>query len=125
MAHDKKPHNTPETQSRPDKITEAAVSTSNMVHGFALSAIISGYILGPLLLLGGGTWWLYKAGYVSKFVVVGMVVVAFIISNALIISKSKKLITGFNKKTGIKDPTPEEAARWREKNGPYDDEEEN
>lgn len=105
-------------------VEEKVVSTSNMLRGFALSAIISGYILGPLLILGGGAYWLYRADVINKVVVVAAVVASCILSNALIITRSKKMIADFSKKTGIKDPTPEQAAQWRKKNGPYDDEEE-
>lgn len=96
---------------------------SYLLRGFALSAIVSGYILGPLLVLGGGAYWLYQAGVINKAVAAAAVVAAFIVSNALIITRSKKMLESFSKKAGIKDPTPEEAAKWREKNGPYDDEE--
>jgi hypothetical protein len=99
---------------------------SYLLRGFALSAIVSGYIIGPLLVIGGGTWWLYKNDYVSKFVVVIAVIIAFAASNALIILQSKKMIEKFNKKTGIKDPTREQVAQWK-KNRPssykFDDEE--
>jgi len=95
----------------------------NIGRGFLLSAIISGYILGPLLVLGGGAYWLYRADVINKAVVIAVVVAAFICSNAMIITRSKKMLEHFNKKAGITDPTPEEAAAWRKKNGPYDDEE--
>lgn len=110
---------------RKQSIDEQAVNPRNMLHGFALAAMVSGYIIGPLLVLGGGSYWLYKADVINKLVVIAAVIAAFIFSNALIITRSKKMIQSFNKKTGIKDPTPEEAAKWRKKNGPYDDEDEN
>ncbi|OJI07892.1 hypothetical protein BK004_00420 [bacterium CG10_46_32] len=105
-------------------IEEQAINPRNMLHGFALAAIISGYILGPLLVLGGGAYWAYRMDAINKIVVVCAVITAFILSNILIITRSKKMIESFSKKTGIKDPTPAEAAKWREKNGPYDDPEE-
>jgi len=120
---------TDKEKSRPTKNNglENAVSGVNMLRGFALSAIISGYILGPLLLLGGIPYWLYKQGIINKLLVVIAVILAFIISNALIFVKSKKLIENFNKKANIKDPTAEEVAEWK-KNRPasykYDDDEE-
>jgi len=123
MEHDQKPHNTGEKQQSSDPIANAAVSSANMARGFALSAIISGYILGPLLILGGVAWWLHKAGYINKFGVIIAVLVAFGVSNTLIVVRSKKLVADFAKKAGLKDPTPQEAAKWREKNGPYDDDE--
>ncbi len=97
----------------PRTIEEKAVSATHMLHGLALSAIISGYIFGPLLILGGIPWFLYKQGIVSKWVVAVCIILAFVASNTLIITRAKKLITGFNHKTGIKDPTPEQAAKWR------------
>ncbi len=90
---------------------------SYLLKGFALSAIISGYIIGPLLILGGGSWWLYKNEYIDKIVVIIAILIAFVLSNALIIMKSKKMIQSFNKKTGIKDPTPDQVAFWK-KNRP-------
>ena len=98
-----------------------------LLKGFALSAIITGYILGPLLVLGGGAWWLYRNDYVSKFVVIIAVITAFAVSNWLIIGRSKKMMWKFNKKAGIKDPTREQVREWK-KNRPasyqFDDEEE-
>jgi hypothetical protein len=98
-----------------------------LLKGFMLSAMISGYIIGPLLVIGGGSWWLYKSGYVDKYVVIIAILVSFIFSNWLIIARSKKMIQKFNKKLGMKDPTPEEVEKWR-KSRPesykFDDEEE-
>jgi len=90
---------------------------SYLLKGFALSAMISGYIIGPLLILGGGAWWLYKNDYVSKIVVVIAILIAFILSNVLIVKRSKKMIERFNKKVGIKDPSAEQVAEWK-KNRP-------
>lgn len=99
-----------------------------LLKGFALSAIVSGYIIGPLLVIGGGSWWLYQNGYINKFAVVIAVVLAFAGSNWLIIARSKKILEKFNKKIGIKDPTKEQVHEWK-KNRPasyrFDDEEEN
>jgi hypothetical protein len=107
---------------------EKAFLSINMLRGFALSAIISGYILGPLLVLGGFSFWLYKNGIINKWASVGIIILSFIISNYLIITKSKKLIENFSKKANLKDPTSEEVKKWNE-NRPesykYNDEEEN
>ena len=96
---------------------EQPLKFSYLLKGFALSAMVSGYIIGPLLILGGGAWWAYKNDYVSKFVVVIAVLIAFALSNALIVLRSKKMIEKFNKQTGIKDPTKEQVAQWK-KNRP-------
>ena len=97
------------------------------LQGLALSAMISGYILGPLLIIGGGALWLQKNDYIGRIMLIIAVLIAFVFSNALIIWRSKKMILKFNKKTGIKDPTAEQVAQWR-KNKPasykYDDDEE-
>ena len=100
---------------------------SYLIKGFQLSAIVSGYIIVPLLVIGGGTWWLYKNDYVSKIVVIIAVLISFVFSNWLIISQSKKMLKKFNNDLGIKDPTKEQVAEWK-KNRPdsykYDEEEE-
>jgi hypothetical protein len=100
---------------------------SYLIKGFALSAIVSGYIIGPLLVIGGGTFWLYKSDYVSKIYVIIAIIVSFIFSNWLIIARSKNMLIKFNKKLGMKDPTKEQVAQWK-KNRPasykFDDEEE-
>ncbi|MBU2575719.1 hypothetical protein KKF64_01355 [Patescibacteria group bacterium] len=100
---------------------------SYLLKGFALSAMISGYIIGPLLVIGGGTWWLYKNNYVDKIVVIISVLIAFAFSNWLIIVQSKKMLKKFNNKMGIKDPSREQVKEWK-KNRPesyqFDDEEE-
>ena len=82
---------------------QTKVSYKNMLRGFALAAIVSGYIIGPLLILGGLGWWLDKQYDVGKLVVVLFILVAFVISNALIIIRSKKMIQNFSKKTGTED----------------------
>ncbi len=113
--------------SKTESYRETSVSTSNMLRGYALAAIVSGYILGPLLILGGGAYWMYTMGIIPKGVVIVVVLVSFVISNALIITRSSKLITNFNKKADIVDPTAEEVAQWnanRPSSYQYDDEEE-
>jgi hypothetical protein len=73
--------------------------TSNIAKGLMLTAVISGYILGPLLVLGGGGWWLYKTYDTSKIIPAVLLILAFIVSNGLIITRAKKMAISFAEKT--------------------------
>jgi hypothetical protein len=60
------------------------------MNGLAVASMISGYVLGPLLLLGG-IGWLLTDHYDNKMFVYLGVGLAFISTNILIIRRSSKL----------------------------------
>jgi len=70
------------------KIT--AINPIYLIKGFALSALISGYILGPLLVLGGAGYFIYKYFKTPKIVLFISIILAFGISNILIFTRAKK-----------------------------------
>ena len=78
------------------------IKPSYLLKGMALSARISGYILGPLLVLGGIGYWIYKYFDTSRIVLFIAVIIAFFVSNALIFIRAKADAEKFVEKT--KDP---------------------
>jgi len=78
------------------------IKPSYLLKGMALSAMVSGYILGPLLILGGIGYWIQKHFNTSRIVLFIFIIIAFIISNALIFIRAKSDAEGFIEKT--KDP---------------------
>ena len=66
---------------------------------FILSATISGYLLAPLIVIGGGGWLLDKKfsqnNHVILFFSIG---VAFIIGNVIVFKRSQALARQFSKK---------------------------
>ncbi|OIO49042.1 MAG: hypothetical protein AUJ34_01930 [Parcubacteria group bacterium CG1_02_41_12] len=65
------------------------INPSYLLKGMALSARISGYILGPLLILGGLGYWIQKHFNTSRIVLFAFIIIAFFISNALIFIRAK------------------------------------
>jgi len=66
------------------------IKPSYLLKGIALSAMVSGYIIGPLLIFGGLGYWIHKHFHTSRIVLFGFVLFAFLVSNALIFIRSKQ-----------------------------------
>jgi len=75
------------------------MKSSYLLKGMALSAMVSGYILGPLLIFGGIGYWIYKHFETSRIVLFIAVLIAFFTSNALIFIRAKKDAENFVEKT--------------------------
>ena len=75
------------------------INPSYLLKGMALSAMISGYILGPLLIFGGLGWWIYTHFDTSKIVLYAFIIIGFIVSNTLILTRSHKDAQMFVEKT--------------------------
>ncbi len=63
--------------------------------GMALSATITGYILGPLLILGGIGLWLDKIFGTKPWIMLASLVIAFFSTNILIYKRSSKIAEKF------------------------------
>ncbi len=75
------------------------VSPIYILKGITLSAVVTGYILGPLLVLGGFGLWIQKHFETSRAVLFAFIIVAMLTSNTLIFIRAKKDIQTFAKKT--------------------------
>jgi len=67
--------------------------------GMMLSATITGYILGPLLLLGGIGFFLDKFFGTKPWIMLGALLIAFFLSNLLIFKRSEKIAQRFTGKS--------------------------
>jgi len=63
--------------------------------GMALSATITGYILGPLLILGGIGLWLDRIFGTKPWIMLAALAVAFFSTNVLIYKRSNKIAEKF------------------------------
>jgi hypothetical protein len=64
-------------------------ASSPYLRGLAMLGIITGYIMGPLLLLGGIGWWLSERYDNLLFVFIGLGI-ALVTTNVLIFKNTKK-----------------------------------
>lgn len=71
-------------------------ATSTRMKGFALASMVSGYIIGPLLIFGGGGWYLASLTHHRIYIILG-VGIAFILTNVLILRNTTKLINFMKK----------------------------
>jgi hypothetical protein len=84
--------NPKEAQEQPKNESQNPVEQiSSGMKGLAVASMVSGYILGPLVLLGGIGWWLTSHYENRLFVIVG-VASAFVISNVLIIRSTTRTL---------------------------------
>jgi F0F1-type ATP synthase assembly protein I len=70
----------------------------NIAKGLALSATITGYIIGPLIVLGGIGYVLDRVFATSPWILLGSLLLAFIGTNILIYQRSQKIAEKFTKK---------------------------
>lgn len=75
-----------EEQPRPGK------TLGSLAKGFAISAHIAGYIIGPLVVLAGIGYLLDKAFSTSPIILIVSILLAFVVTNILIVKKSSRLV---------------------------------
>ncbi len=89
--------NTNESQDQQQKeLVDPVRRLGSGLTGLAIASLVSGYILGPLLLFGGIGWWLTKHYHNRLFVIIG-VAVAFVLSNVLIIRNTTGTLRYFKR----------------------------
>lgn len=67
------------------------VGRSRTVQALAIVGITSGYIIGPMAILGGIGWWLTNR-YDSKLFILGFILLALVVSNLLIFRNTEKVL---------------------------------
>lgn len=80
-----------ENGEKPGQSASLPKSWSSGVKGIAVASAITGYILGPLIIFGGIGWWLADK-FSNRLFLFGGVVVAFLITNILILRNTTKMI---------------------------------
>lgn len=71
-------------------------ASSTGMKGLALASMISGYIIGPLVIFGGGGWLLASSTHHRIYIILG-IGLAFILTNVLILRNTTKLINFMKK----------------------------
>ncbi len=79
--------NQPDTESQVENMQ--SVGSSAGLKALALVGITTGYIFGPLIIIGGAGWYLGEL-INAKWVVFVAVLISFIISNVLIFKQAPK-----------------------------------
>lgn len=87
----------PETQQNTNEAQEPSTSSPYGFKALAVVGVTSGYIIGPLALIGGLGWWLSQR-YNSPFILLGSLFIALIVTNVLIFTRTSALVKQLSKK---------------------------
>lgn len=79
-----------------------SVGTSSMVQALSMVSITTGYILGPMAVLGGIGWWIGKQIDSLLPIMIGLIL-ALVLSNILIFKHTPVVLARLQKKYNARD----------------------